>query len=523
MKTKLFSLLFSIALILNIFSLAGCSSTSNFTVYYGIDKMPQNLDPILSTSFSEILTAKNCFRGLFKVDSNDETVPDIVKDYDISNNKTTYTFELKECYWENDTPITADDFVFSVERASAPETESPYINLISNIKGVTERLNGKNSELGIVAVNDKTLKIELIKPDPYFLMKLTSPVFMPCNRAFFEKSGGKYGLNKDNILTNGNFKVSIWSDEKYIKLKRTENKQNNGAIAEYVVLTESKTGKSNIKRIKDNEIGMTTLYGENYTELNTDTHTIEVKYNKTYALIFNKLTLSENLIDAFSQSVNREGFAAKLDKRFKLAESIIPDDSLIIDKTAKSSLINHKHSTEYNPTSARKLYLDAINNKKNSKAPTFKIIYNSTDNEIKSTLNNIISEWQSTLGAYITLESYSTDTELKSKVKSNNFQIAVVPLDGSVNDILSFFAFNENQNNYNIINKDYDIAVKSLNNAQNIDDSIFAANLALKIISDEKSVFPIIHSPTAFVYNSEYKNVHFSKYDGTIDFSLISK
>ena len=516
------SIFLSIFVVIGTFSFSACGgSKDNFTLYYGIDKMPKNLDPLLASSFSELLTAKNCFSGLYKTDSDDNTVPNVAQQCTVSDNGLKYTFYLSESKWTNGENVTADDFVFAVTRAADPDTKSTFTEQIKGIKGVSEHLSGKTAELGIKAVDAKTLEIELIKPDANFLYKLTTPVFMPCNEKFFNKCGGKYGLGTDHILTNGEYKVFLWSDEKYIKLKRTKSDIQNESVAEYVILTESKTGKSNAARIKDKEIGMTTVVGEDYTSISTDTYTVDIAYRKNYAVVFNKEKLNEKLITALAMSIHRELYAANISDRFKLTETVIPDDSILMNSTAFECLSLPKHTEQYDPETSRKLYLDAVNSKGVSKSTSFTVKYCSADSEVKPVLDSIISGWQSNLGTYISLKTEDSEGKIISDVKNGNFEIAFVPLSDSVKDILNVF------NNYiegsKIAMTDFEKAVSALNSAENLTDASASANKALEILSSDNSVIPTVSVPTAHIYYSTYKNVHFSKFDGTVDFSVIRK
>ena len=83
MKRRIVSFLLFIILI---FSFSGCSA-SDFTLYFGIDTVPENLDPQKAESYSELLTVKNCFRGLLKVDENNIPVLDIAESYELSSDK----------------------------------------------------------------------------------------------------------------------------------------------------------------------------------------------------------------------------------------------------------------------------------------------------------------------------------------------------------------------------------------------------------------------------------------------------
>ena len=169
------------------------------------------------------------------------------------------------------------------------------------------------------------------------------------------------------------------------------------------------------------------------------------------------------------------------------------------------------------------MYLNAINQKRNTKAPVFKVKYYGGDAEIKDTLNLIISNWQSNLGVYISLNSIDSQTMLMNNINTNDFEIAVVTLSNSVTQILNTFVTDNSDVDYGINNNEFNASFSELNNADSLESSVSAANKCISIISEDPSVFPIISVPTAYIYDSTLKNVHFSKFDGTVDFSLIYK
>ncbi|MBQ1183630.1 MAG: DEAD/DEAH box helicase, partial [Clostridia bacterium] len=206
-----------------------------FSIYLGVEEMPYNLDPQKCETYGELLAVRNCFKGLFKEDSNGNIIPDLAETHTVSDDKLTYTFKIKDCEWKDGTPITSDDFVFAVNRAKDPVTASPSAKSVDNIEYINQ-------------IDSKSFAIKLLKPDEDFLKLLTSAVFKPCNRTFFEKSGGKYGLSREYILTNGDYYIARWN-ERQIKLQLTENHKNRKTAPESVFITVSSTGKNSVERI----------------------------------------------------------------------------------------------------------------------------------------------------------------------------------------------------------------------------------------------------------------------------------
>lgn len=81
------------------------------------------------------------------------------------------------------------------------------------VKNATQILKGEMSpdELGIKALDDKTLQIELENPVPIFKELLTTGTFFPQNQAFVEKQGDRYGTKSDTLISNGPYKLENWN------------------------------------------------------------------------------------------------------------------------------------------------------------------------------------------------------------------------------------------------------------------------------------------------------------------------
>ena len=239
-------ILLCIITILPTLFLSGCMDEV-FSIYLGVEEMPYNLDPQKCETYGELLAVRNCFKGLFKEDSNGNIIPDLAETHTVSDDKLTYTFKIKDCEWKDGTPITSDDFVFAVNRAKDPVTASPSAKSVDNIEYINQ-------------IDSKSFAIKLLKPDEDFLKLLTSAVFKPCNRTFFEKSGGKYGLSREYILTNGDYYIARWN-ERQIKLQLTENHKNRKTAPESVFITVSSTGKNSVERINNKETLQTQCTG----------------------------------------------------------------------------------------------------------------------------------------------------------------------------------------------------------------------------------------------------------------------
>lgn len=170
----------------------------------------QSLDPQQATDGTSFEVIANYTDGLMQMDADGKAVPAIAESFDLSEDGLTYTFHLKDAKWSNGEPVTAADFVFAWQRAVDPAVASEYAYMLSDIgqiKNAAEIIAGDKdkSELGVKAVDDKTLEVQLNVPVSYFLSLMYFPTYYPVNQAFFESCGDTFATSPETTLSNGAF------------------------------------------------------------------------------------------------------------------------------------------------------------------------------------------------------------------------------------------------------------------------------------------------------------------------------
>lgn len=174
------------------------------------------MDPSIATDEASFIYLAATTEGLYRLDKNAKTVPGIAKEHKVSEDGLTWTFTLREdAVWENGTPVTAHDFVYSWRRAVNPETGSEYGPYMMNgvIKNATAVSSGEvpAEDLGVRAEGDYTFVVELENPTPYFESLTTFGTFFPLNQEFVEKQGDKFATSSDTILSNGPYTIEEWT------------------------------------------------------------------------------------------------------------------------------------------------------------------------------------------------------------------------------------------------------------------------------------------------------------------------
>ena len=222
-------ILFSL-LLLSIFGLTAETSGYRFTVQFSPSKISWNPHYAYTTTEAQIFTA--LYEGL--VIFNPATlrpVPGAAESWEYSENNTRITFTLREgVSWSNGDRLTADDFRNSWLVLLSPETEAGYASLLDDIVGAREYRtgNGPIEDVGITAIDERTLSVKLKQPSPQFLSILCHYSFAPIYRDFLKVSdwsalrsipvNGPYVLksrNSEEILLDKN---PLYWDAESVKL-----------------------------------------------------------------------------------------------------------------------------------------------------------------------------------------------------------------------------------------------------------------------------------------------------------------
>ncbi len=191
-------------------SASGSAKSSSSDLNVMLETPVESLDPQQATDGTSFEVIADYTDGLYQMDADGKAVPALAEKTEVSDDGKTYTFTLKDAKWSNGDAVTANDFVFGWQRAVDPDVASEYSYMLSDIgqiKNAADIIAGKKDkkELGITAVDDKTIKVELNVPVSYFESLMYFPTFYPVNEKFYESVGDKFGTSPDTVLSNGAF------------------------------------------------------------------------------------------------------------------------------------------------------------------------------------------------------------------------------------------------------------------------------------------------------------------------------
>ncbi|MGM7700898.1 peptide ABC transporter substrate-binding protein [Pseudalkalibacillus sp. Hm43] len=180
------------------------------------------MDSVQGTDAVAFQVMNETMEGLYRLGPDNQPVPGIAESHEVSEDQTVFTFKLRDAQWSNGTPVTAQDFVFSWQKAVDPEVASQYSFIMGPVKNAEAITAGdmKPEELGVEAVDEKTLKVTLERPTPYFLSLTTFATYLPQNQEFVEGQGDQYALEDENLIYNGPFLLTDWKHEEGWVLKK---------------------------------------------------------------------------------------------------------------------------------------------------------------------------------------------------------------------------------------------------------------------------------------------------------------
>lgn len=158
---------------------------------------------------------------------NNEIVPGLAESYEMADDQVTYTFHLREAAWEDGEPITANDFVYSFQRFFDPHTGASEVDLflgIKNAKAINKGELTDLNELGVVALDEKTLQVTLEAPSVLFIHNLAATANLyPLRKDFVESAGELYGTDTTHFISSGPFKVTSWVSQSEITYEKNES------------------------------------------------------------------------------------------------------------------------------------------------------------------------------------------------------------------------------------------------------------------------------------------------------------
>ncbi|KDO12944.1 peptide ABC transporter substrate-binding protein [Vibrio metoecus] len=412
-----------------------------------------SLDPHKTEGVPESNVIRDLLEGLVNQDANGNVVPGVAESWETTDNKT-FTFHIrKEAKWSNGDPVTAQDFVYSFQRAVDPATASPYSWYMEYTKMINakEIIAGEKdkSTLGVKAIDDKTLMFELESPVPYFVMMMGHTTVKPVHKATVEKYGEQW-TKPEHFVGNGAYVLDKWVVNERLELKRNPQYwDDKNTVLNKVTYLPIENQVAEMNRFLSGEIQITNeLPLEHFKRLKKEhPESVQVQGQLcTYYYGFNtaKAPFDDVRVrQALSYAIDRDVISdAILGQGQKPAYFLTPE----ITAGFNPEMPAYGKMTQKERVAEAKKLLEAAGYNK-SNPLKFTLLYNTSENH-KKIATAVQSMWKTTLGVDIALENQEWKTFLDTR-RQGNFDATRAGWCGDYNEASSFLTLLMSSNSSN--------------------------------------------------------------------------
>ena len=526
-RIKLFVVLLALTVIA-----AGCSSAEGIYSDKGqvfrkvISQDISSLDTALATDTVSFDIYNQVYEGLYTLDKNDKAQPGVAKEMpEKSNGGKTLTIKLrKDAKWSNGDPVTAHDFEYAWKRVVNPETAAEYAYIMYDIKNAEDINMGKKDvdKLGVTALNDHTLKVELTKPIPYINEMFAFGAFMPQNEKVVKKNGEQYATTADKTVFNGPFKVKNWKVEDKIQLVKNED---------YWDKEKVQLDRVNYKVLKDQQAGAS-LYDTGSVDDTTITADQVDKYQdnpglkkrllaSTFYIKMNQDNVPEfknkDLRLAIAQSINKEGYVNSVKNNGSEATDGFTAKLTAETPDGKDFADSIDSPLTYNPKAAKQHFEKA---KKDLGIKNLTFTMNTEDTpDAKISAEYIKAQVESTLpGVTLKIKQLPFKQRLNQE-SSETFEASLSGWGPDYPDPLSFLNImttGNSQNNTAWSSKKYDQLIKDANGKllKKPEERNAAMKKAEELLLNDAPVAPVYQKGEAHLTNPQVKGLIYHQIGG---------
>lgn len=217
------------------------TDTGDFIITVNVASEPQTIDPALNSAVDGAMMINHVFEGLVKWEDDGQgnavitegQAATITKGEPKEDGSITYSFDLRDgIKWSDGKDVVAGDFEYSLKRLVDPATAADYNYMADMIVNALDIMASEKdpSELGVRAIDDKTLEIDITYDCPFFLEVLAFPALMPVRQDIIEASGDQWTFEVDSYIGNGPMKMTEWVHNSYIMMVPNEEYYNRESV-----------------------------------------------------------------------------------------------------------------------------------------------------------------------------------------------------------------------------------------------------------------------------------------------------
>lgn len=505
---------------------SGTVSTEDLKVM--LETPVESLDPQQATDGTSFEIIADYTDGLTQMDSDGQAVPAIAESWETSDDGLSWTFHLRnDAKWSNGDPVTAADFVFAWQRAVDPDVASEYAYMLSDIgqvKNAAEIIAGTmdKSELGVTAVDDYTLQVELNAPVSYFTSLMYFPTFYPVNEKFFETCADTFGTSPETTLSNGAFVLDSYEpaatafhltkNADYYDADRVQL-----AGLSYQVIQDSQTA---LMSFQNGELDMTLVNGDQVDQVEDDPAFQAVGAGYLWYVSPNIAGVEElqndNIRKALTFAIDREAITTDVLKDgSKPTYTAVPMDFAAGPDGSDFSADQEKFSDvcAYDVTKAQEYWTKGLEELGVDSLELEMVV--DADDAPQKVATVLQEQWQTALpGLTITIKVEPKKQRVQD-LQDGNYQLGLTRWGPDYADPMTYLGMwiTDNSNNYGLwSNSEYDSIIDECTtgdlatDAQKRWEKLYDAE---QIVMDESVIFPLYTQCNAQMVSTKVSGVDF--------------
>lgn len=433
---------------------------------------------------------KRAYSGLVSFDPQLNLTPDLAESWDINDNGTTYIFHIREnAKFHNGRAVTAQDFIYSFERAASPELASDTaLTYLGDIVGIHEYASGQAAHVeGIKALDEQTLQIKIDAPKPYFLLKLTYPTAFVLDQENVDSGDDWYRQPNGT----GPYRLTEWTSFERIVYEANQDFYLGAPSIPYIIVNLY-TGNSQ-RLYESGDVDIAGVFSiDRFTDPTEPLHN-ELRTGVSLCTGYVVFDSTQppfddvNVRKAFSMAFNRQQYIdVVLDGHALPAHGVyppgLPGFNIALD------------GLPYDPAQARELLAQS---KYGNNLPSIIFTDRGIGSYISSDIAALADMWQKNLGVTITVENLEPNYYLDQVYAGNHGQLlssgwcADYPDPENFADVL--FHTGSNQNNGGYSNPELDSLLEAARIEQDVTKRIAMYQQAEQIIVDDAAALFTVH------------------------------
>ena len=507
----------------------GSASGDASTVTVAIDADLNTMDYEIATDGNSFIMQSLVMSGLTELAADGSPLPELAESWDVSDDGLVYTFHLADAKWSNGDPVTASDFVYAWQRLDNPDTASEYAFILDTVHianaAAVNSGEADPSELGVKAVDDKTLEVTLTLPCDFFLSLLAFPSFFPLNQKFYEEQGDQFALSPDNLLYCGPYTMTGYQQGSEYTFEKNPDYFKADQMTDYVdkivfrylqdtqsAMLDYQSGNLDVVKLQGDQVdqysgteGFTNRMTGYLWYLSIDFNTSVHPENSQFANV--------NLRKAMSLAIDRDTIATNVLKDGSIgADGLIPKD-LATGPSGEDFREENGKLTEYNLDQAKEYYAKALE-ELGTDTVSFELLYE--DSEASKAVAEYIQSNLKAIGMDVTLNSKPKKTRLQL-MNDKDYNVALTRWGPDYADPETYFDLfttdNTANNSGSYSNADYDALVKAAGSGEDATDSAKRWQDYLDaekiIVQDDPGVIPVYQNGGAMMINPKVTGIEF--------------